>query len=107
MLQALSVCAIEIGVEPHELLVGDQPRPLLAGVFLDVPARVGPIRPQASELGLVEHLADGRQRVIDCSGSVPHTADKVGYVRAPERRQDMDAQVEAIGPDRRGLVSRH
>lgn len=38
-------------------VVGDEPCALRAGVFLDVPAGVRAVWPQAPELGQVEHLA--------------------------------------------------
>ena len=57
VLQAFGVRLIEVAIKSGQLVIGDEARALRAGVFLNVPAWVRAVRPQAPELGEVEHLA--------------------------------------------------
>ena len=114
VIKAFGLRLVQIGIQPLQLGIGDQPSLSSFREFRNVAAWVRSVRAQALDLRHVEHLADCRKDPVRIRRGFRHflhqardiRARDVGDLDLAEVGDDVEPAVAAVGVDRRGLVAR-
>ena len=80
MLKSFPVRCVEVGEQLAQLVVGNEPRRSLLGIFLDMAAGVGPVGAIAPDLGEIEHLAEASEGPVRDDRSIRHRGHQAGDV---------------------------